>query len=430
VPNFRIHCQCALTNKTPVGAYRGAGRPEATFAIERIMDELAVELKLDPIELRRRNWIGADEFPYQNPGGVTYDIGDYAATTDAALALSGYQDWRAKQAAQLESGAATRLGIGVSTYVEVCGGGIRYDKNAVETASVRLTPEGADVVMGTTAYGTGHATSWAQIVSDVLGVDVSAVRVVQGDTERARHGFDSYGSRSLSVVGSALFEAAQEVRERAIEVASKLLEADRADLEFEKGRFTVRGTDASTSLQEVALASYTDQTLTADGYEPGLGCTRTSDLDISTYPFGAHIAVVEVDPETGVVRLVDYACVDDVGNVVNPLIVDGQVHGGTVQGIAQAMFEEVVYDDVANVLTPSFADYAIPTAADLVTMRTDRRVTAATTNPLGTKGVGETGAIAAPPAVVNAVLDALRPLGVQDIAMPCTPNRVWRAINA
>ncbi len=428
IPHYRFACQCVLTNKTPVSAYRGAGRPEATYAIERLVDELAAEIGVDPVELRRRNWIDADAFPYKTAGGITYDVGDYAATTDGMLELGRYKEQRVRQQQMNVDGATSRLGIGVSTYVEACGGGIKYDDRAVETAGVRLTPEGAEVVIGTTAFGTGHATSWAQIVSDVLGVEVSAVRVVQGDTERSRHGFDSYGSRSVSVVGSALFEAAQEVRRHAIDVAARLLECDPDDVEFDAGRFTVRGTDTSTGLREVAFASYDDRSLATDGFEPGLGCTRTSDLKIVTYPFGAHLAVVEVDVETGAVRLVDYVGVDDVGNVVNPMIVDGQVHGGAVQGIAQAMFEEVGYDDEANIMTPSFVDYAVPSAADLVALRTDRRVTPATTNPLGTKGVGEAGAIAAPPAVLNAVLDALRPLGVVDVPMPCTPHRVWTAI--
>jgi carbon-monoxide dehydrogenase large subunit len=265
-------------------------------------------------------------------------------------------------------------------------------------------------------------------VSDVLGVDPGDVKVVQGDTERARHGFDSYGSRSVSVVGSALFQAAQVVRSRAVEVAARLLECSAHDIEVEAGTFTVRGTSASVSLHQVTMASYDDEALASDGYEPGLGCVRTTNLDIETYPFGTHVAVVEVDTDTGMTRLVDYVGVDDVGNVVNPMIVEGQVHGGAVQGIAQAMFEEVVYDDAANVITPSFAEYAVPSAGDVITMRTERRVTPATTNPLGTKGVGEAGAIAAPAAVMNAVLDAIRPLGVIDLAMPCTPYRVWRSI--
>lgn len=428
IPNYRVHCRCVHTNKTPVGAYRGAGRPEATYAIERIVDELATELGLDPIELRRRNWIGTDEFPYKTSGGMTYDVGDYASTTDAVLELAGYAELRNLQEVTNRTGGAHRIGVGVSTYVEACGGGIRYDKGAVETASVRLTPDGAEAVMGTTAYGTGHATSWAQIVSGVLGLDIGAVRIVQGDTERSPHGFDSYGSRSLSVVGSALYQASVEVRERATAVAGRLLECDPADLDLDHGVFTVRGTSASTTLRDVTVASFTDRTLDGTGLEPGLGCTRTTDLKIMTFPFGAHLAVVEVDIETGHVSLVDYVAVDDVGNVVNAMIVEGQVHGGVVQGIAQALYEEVAYDDQANLVTPSFSEYALPSAGDVITMRTDRRATPATGNPLGTKGVGEAGAIAAPPAVMNAVLDALRPLGVTDVPMPCTPYRVWKAI--
>lgn len=426
IANYRLSCQCVLTNKTPVGAYRGAGRPEATYAIERIVDELAAELDIDPVELRRRNWI--DEFPYQTVSGLTYDVGDYAATTDAALALVDYPGLRSRQEAANIDGATKRIGVGISTYVEACGGGIRYDDKAVETSSVRLTPDGAEVIVGTSAFGTGHVTTWAQIVAEVLGLEISDVKVVQADTERARHGFGSYGSRSLCVVGSAVFQAANEVRDRAVEVAARLLECDPSDLDFEAGDFTVRGTSATKSIREVALASYNQKSLSLDGLEPGLGCTRTSDLNIVTFPFGAHVAVVEVDVETGGVDLVDYVAVDDVGNVVNPLIVDGQVHGGAVQGIAQALFEEAAYDDQANLVTPSFGDYGLPSAADTTSMRTDRRVTPATTNPLGTKGVGEAGAIAAPPAVINAILDAVRPLGVTDVPMPCTPHRLWRAL--
>jgi carbon-monoxide dehydrogenase large subunit len=295
---------------------------------------------------------------------------------------------------------------------------------------VRLTPEGAEAVVGSTSYGTGHVTSWAQIVSSVLGIDPVKVRVLQGDTGRAQHGYDSYGSRSLSSVGSALYQAAVEVHDRAVEVAARLLECDPDDVETESDVFTVRGTNAFTTLRDVTLASYDDRSLRGDGFEPGLGCTRTTEVDGATFPFGAHLAVVEVDTETGLVTLVDYVAVDDVGNVVNPMIVQGQVQGGAVQGIAQALFEEVAYDDEANPMTPSFTEFAMPSAADVISMRTDRRVTPATSNPLGTKGVGEAGAIAAPPAVVNAVLDALRSLGVTDLPMPCTPHRVWQAIQA
>lgn len=428
IPHYRIRCRCVLTNKTPVGAYRGAGRPEATYAIERVVDDLAAALGLDPLEVRRRNWIGAEEFPYRTSGGLTYDVGDYAATADAASELVGYEQLRSLQRATHAAGGSRRLGVGVSTYVEVCGGGIRSDRGEVETATVRLTQDGAEAVMGTSAFGTGHATTWAQIVSGVLGVDVAAVRVVHGDTETAPHGFDSYGSRSLSVVGSALYQAAVEVRGRALRVAARTLECDPADLEFADGVFTVRGTQASTTIRDVALASFDDRSLRDEGLEPGLVCSRVTDLSIKTFPFGAHIAVVEIDVDTGKVALVDYVAVDDVGNVVNPLIVEGQVHGGVAQGVAQAMFEEVEYDEQGNLITPSFSEYAVPTAADLVAVRAARRSTPATSNPLGTKGVGEAGAIAAPPAVMNAVVDALRPLGVDDVPMPCTPHRVWQAL--
>lgn len=431
IPKFSFRCRCVLTNKTPVGAYRGAGRPEATYAIERIVDELAAELDLDPIELRRRNWIQPDQFPYRTAGGMTYDVGDYAATTDAMLELSDYADLRRRQSKLNDEDSTKRLGLGVSTYVEVCGAGAaKYDDDHVETSSVRLTPHGAEAIVGSTAFGTGHVTSWKQIVGGVLGLDVDAVTVVQGDTLRAPHGFDSYGSRSVGVVGAALHDAALAVRERASDLAARLLECDPTDLEVDAGVFTVRGTSASMTLRDVTLASYDDVDLVREGYEPGLGCTRTTDVEAPTFPAGAHLAVVEVDTETGFVDLLDYVAVDDVGNVVNPMIVEGQVHGGVVQGIAQALFEEASYDDEANVLTPSFTEYAIPSAADLIAMRTDRRTTPATHNSLGTKGVGEAGAIAAPPAVVNAVLDALRPLGVVDIPMPCTPHRVWRAIHS
>lgn len=431
IPNFRLRCQCALTNKTPVGAYRGAGRPEATYAIERIVDELAAKLRIDPVELRRQNWIQPEQFPYQTSAGMTYDVGDYAATTDAMLKLSDYAGLRQRQADANSGGSTKRLGIGVSTYVEVCGGGaIKVNDDHMETSSVRLTPDGAEVVVGSTAFGTGHVTSWAQIVSDVLELDIHSVKVVQGDTERARHGFDSYGSRSLSVVGSAVYEAAVDVRAKAVEVAARMLECDPGDVEFAAGACTVRGTTTSISVREVVRASYDDRGLALAGYEPGLGCTRATNVEDATFPFGAHLAVLEVDTDTGEVEMLDYVAVDDVGNVVNPLIVEGQVQGGIVQGIAQVLFEEAAYDEHANPMTPSFTEYAIPTAADVISMRTDRRVTPATGNPLGTKGVGEAGTIAAPPAVMNALLDALRPLGVVDVPMPATPYRVWRAITS
>ncbi|MGZ4444153.1 MAG: xanthine dehydrogenase family protein molybdopterin-binding subunit [Nocardioidaceae bacterium] len=429
VPAYRARLQHVFTNKVPVGAYRGAGRPEATFALERIMDELAAELGVDPVDVRRRNWVPAADFPYVSAGGNTYDVGDFDATTDRAVEMLGLDGLRARQAAQNTDGAVRRLGIGVATYIEACGGGgIVYDKDAAETSEVRLTPAGgAEVVVGTTSYGMGHLTAWAQIVSEVLDIDVAKITVVQGDTARARHGYDSYGSRSLSVAGSAIHRAAVQVRENALRLAAHLLEAAPEDVGFADGVFSVRGTDVRCTLAEVAHASYAQGSTPGDA---GLGCVMNTDLSYATFPFGAHLAVVEVDVETGAVDVVRYVAVDDVGNVVNPMIVDGQLHGGVAQGIGQALYEEVVYDDVANVVTPTIADYGMPSALDVPSYETDRCVTPTTVNPLGAKGAGECGAIAAPPAVINAVVDALRPLGVDNLPMPATPTRVWQAIRA
>jgi aerobic carbon-monoxide dehydrogenase large subunit len=427
IRHLRVRLQHLFTNKVPVGAYRGAGRPEAAFAIERIMDELAAELGVDPVELRRRNW--ATAFPYESSGGNTYDVGDFAATTNRAVEMADLVDVRRRQAEQNTPGAGRRLGVGIATYIEACGGGgIVYSATSAETAEVRLTPSGgAEVVVGTSNYGMGHLTAWAQIVSDVLGVTIDQVNVVQGDTARAPHGYDSYGSRSLSVAGSAIHRAATKVRDNAVELAAHMLEADAGDIVFESGVFSVAGTEVRCTLSEVARASYSQDDNPADA---GLGCVLNTDLSYVTFPFGAHIAVVEVDVETGAVDVVRYIAVDDVGNVVNPMIVDGQLHGGAVQGIAQALYEEVAYDEVANMITPSIADYGMPSALDVPAIETDRCVTPTAVNALGAKGAGECGAIAGPPAVINAVIDALRPLGVDNLPMPATPVRVWEAIQA
>jgi carbon-monoxide dehydrogenase large subunit len=390
------------------------------------MDELAAELGLDPLELRRRNWVPADRFPYPSVGGNTFDVGDFAATADRAARLADLPATRIRQQAQNVAGAIRRLGIGVATYVEVCGGGISWGPGAAETAEVRLTPTGgAEAVVGSSSYGMGHLTAWAQLVSQVLGIPVDQVAVVEGDTARAPHGRDSYGSRSLPVVGSAVHRAAEQVLASARQVAAGLLEADSADLIFEDGSFAIAGTTVRCSIAEVARASYADQTVPG---RAGLGCTRGTDPDIVTYPFGAHIAVVEVDVETGAVEVIRYVAVDDVGTVVNPMIVEGQLHGGIAQGIAQALYEEVAYDEQAGLVTPTLADYGMPTARELPFFETDRCATPSTANPLGAKGVGECGAIAAPPAVMNAVIDALRPLGVDNLPMPATPARVWEAL--
>jgi carbon-monoxide dehydrogenase large subunit len=431
IENFRLRSRGVLTNKAPVGAYRGAGRPEATFAIERILDELAAELETDPVELRRRNWITADTFPYLTAGGNTFDVGDFEATLERACELVNLPAVQAQRAERQKQAASKRIGIGFSTYIEGCGGGgIVYSETSAETAEVRLTVAGgAEVVTGTTSYGMGHATTWAQIINSVLGIPVASINVVQGDTQRAPNGYDSYGSRSLSVGGSAILRAAEAVRDRAIDAAAQLLEAEPEDISFQDGVLGVRGTSITMTIQEIALASYRDPALTKNGVDPGLGCIQSTDLSYQTYPFGAHIAVVEVDTETGEARVINYVAVDDVGHVVNPQIVEGQVHGGIAQGIAQALYEEAAYDASGNFVIGTLSDYGMPSAADLPSLVTDRCVTPTTANPLGAKGVGETGAIAAPPAVINAVIDALRPLGVQNLPMPATPARIWEAIN-
>jgi carbon-monoxide dehydrogenase large subunit len=410
------------TNRTPIGAYRGAGRPEATYAVERVVDEVAAELGLDPLELRRRNWI--EQFPYDTVGDETYDVGDYGAATDRAVELVSYAALRAEQDRRRADRDPVQLGVGLSTYTEVCGGGTPGSTEARETAAVRLLPQGgAEVVVGSSPFGTGHATSWGQLVAGVLALPLEQVSVVHGDTMRAPQGFGSYGSRSLIVVGTAVHEAAIRTRDKAWALAAEMLEAAVDDLEQADGGFAVRGTpSARVALADVALHSYDT------GDEPGLSSACRTDLDIVTYPHGTHVAAVEVDTETGQVRVRDYVAVDDVGTVVNPVIVQGQVHGGVAQGIAEALYEEVVYDEDGNLVTPSLAELAMPAAPDLPGFRTDRTVTPSTATPLGTKGVGEAGAIAAPAAVVNAVLDAVRHLGVRDLDMPCGPERVWRAL--
>ena len=422
---FALRATGVYTNRTPVGAYRGAGRPEATFAIERILDELAAELEVDPIELRRRNWI--TEFPHTTASGLTYDVGDYGAATDRALELFDYAGLRAEQQRRRAAGAVVQLGIGVSTYVEVCGGGIKYSDDAQETASVRLLPTGgAEVIVGTSPFGTGHATSWSQLVADVLGVPFADVRVIHGDTASAPHGFGSYGSRSLVVGGAAVHAAAVRTRRKATELAAEMLEASAGDLELVDGVFGVKGTPSATvSLAAVALQSYQ----AGDGVEPGLGSVCGSNLDTETFPAGTHLAAVEVDTETGFVRVLRFVAVDDVGNVVNPLIVDGQIHGGVAQGIGEALFEEMAYDEDGNLVTSSFSELTIPAASDLPSFVTDRTCTPSPATPLGSKGVGEAGAIGSLPAIVNAVHDAVRHLGVRDLDVPCTPERVWRALH-
>ncbi|GAA1810966.1 xanthine dehydrogenase family protein molybdopterin-binding subunit [Actinomadura chokoriensis] len=429
-------CTGVFTTKMPTDAYRGAGRPEATYAIERLMDELAAEVGVDPIEVRRRNWIKHEEFPYETIAGLTYDSGNYEAATDKALELFEYDKLRAEQADRRERQDPVQLGIGVSTFTEMCGlapsrvlGSLSYGAGGWEHAAVRVLASGkVEVVTGSSAHGQGHETAWAQITADRLGVPFEDVKVLHGDTAISHKGMDTYGSRSLAVGGVALFSACEKVVDKARKVAAHLLEASEQDLEFTAGRFSVRGVQQEgKTLQEVALAAFAAHDL-PDGIEPSLDSDATFDPENFSFPHGTHLCAMEVDTETGMVKIRKYVAVDDVGKVVNPLIVEGQVHGGLAQGIAQALYEEAVYDAEGNLTTTTMADYLIPSAADLPVFTVDRTETPATTNPLGVKGVGEAGTIASTPAVVNSIVDALRPHGVHDVQMPCTPERVWRAL--
>lgn len=434
-PAYQFNCTNVFTNKTWTDAYRGAGRPEATFAIERLMDELAIEVGVDPLAIREANWTTHEEFPFTSVCGLEYDSGNYEAATARATELFDYAGLRAEQERRRASGDSVQLGIGISTFTEMCGlapsrvlGSLAYGAGGWEHASVRMLPTGkVEVVTGSSAHGQGHETAWSQIVADRLGVAFEDVEVLHGDTQISPKGLDTYGSRSLVVGGQAVINAANKVIEKARTIAAHLLEAAVDDLDFTDGRFTVKGTDQGLGIGEIALATFAAHNL-PDGVEPSLDSDATFDPVNFSFPHGTHLCAAEVDTETGQVRLRKYVAVDDVGNIVNPLIVEGQVHGGLVQGIAQALWEEAVYDDQGTLVTGSFVDYTIPSSADTISFTTDNTVSASTTNDLGAKGVGEAGCIASTPAVVNAVVDAVRHLGVSDIRMPCTPERVWQAI--
>jgi len=436
-PSYRFTCTNVFTNKTWTDAYRGAGRPEATYAIERMMDELAAELDMDPLELREKNWIKHEEFPFTTVAGLEYDSGNYEAATAKAKEMFGYDDLRREQAERRERNDAVQLGIGISTYTEMCGlapsrvlGALSYGAGGWEHASVRMLASGkVEVITGSSAHGQGHETAWSQIVADRLGVPFEDIEVLHGDTHVAHKGMDTYGSRSLTIGGIAALRAADKVVEKAKTVAAHMLEANRDDLEFEGGKFTVKGTDKSVTIGDVALHTFAAHDL-PDEYEPSLDSEATVDPENFSFPHGTHLCAVEVDTETGEAKIRSYVCVDDVGSVVNPLIVEGQVHGGVAQGIAQALYEEAIHDESGTLVTGSLVDYLVPSAADLPTFGSDRTETPATSNPLGVKGVGEAGTIASTPAVVNAIVDALRPMGINDVPMPCSPHRIWQAIQS
>ncbi|WP_329050500.1 xanthine dehydrogenase family protein molybdopterin-binding subunit [Amycolatopsis sp. NBC_01488] len=434
-PAYHFACTNVFTTTTLTDAYRGAGRPEATFAVERIMDELAVELGMDPLELREKNWIKHEEFPFTTVCGLTYDSGNYEAATEKAKQLFDYDGLRAEQEKRRAAKDKVQLGIGISTFTEMCGlapsrvlGSLDYGAGGWEYASIRMLPTGkVEVTTGSSAHGQGHETAWSQIVADQLGVAFEDVEILHGDTQSSHKGLDTYGSRSLVVGGIAVIKAAEKVVAKAKPIAAHLLECSEDDLEFAGGKFTVKGTDTSTTMGDVALATFFAHNL-PDGIEPSLDSDATFDPENFSFPHGTHLCAAEVDTETGRIKLRSYVCVDDVGVAVNPLIVEGQVHGGLAQGIAQALFEGTEHDDSGTLTTGTFADYLLPSAADLPSFTTDRTETPSTTNPLGAKGVGEAGTIASTPAVVNAVIDAVRPFGVNDIEMPLTPMRVWHAI--
>ena len=438
VPLYSFTCTGVFTNLTPTDAYRGAGRPEATYAIERAMDALAEAVGVGPDEIRSRNFIPADKFPYDTAAGLTFDSGDYQPALDRAKELIDWDGRRAEQAARRSEGSTVHLGLGISSYVEMCGlapsrvlASLNYSAGGWESATVRILPTcKVQVVTGTTPHGQGHETCWSMIVADRLGVDPDDVEVLHSDTAIAPLGMDTYGSRSLAVGGTALWMATEKVVEKATGIAAHMLEANPEDLEFSDGVFSVKGSPGSeVPLAGVAFGAFTAHDL-PDGVEPNLEAQVSYDPVNFTFPFGSHIAVVEVDEATGEVRLVDYASVDDCGNQINPLIVEGQIHGGIVQGIGQALWEEAVYDEEGQLRSASLADYLVPSAAECIDMKLDSTVTPTPFNPMGVKGVGEAGTIASTPAVINAVVDALRPLGVTDVVMPASPMNVRRAIEA
>ncbi len=434
--NFSIEIKGVFTNLVPTDAYRGAGRPEACFAIERAMDSLARELDMDPVEIRRRNFFEPFDEPTANVGGLQFDSFNLQGALDRALELADYDALRQEQQRRRESGDPVQLGIGLSTYTEICGlgpsqalAGLGIGGGGWEVANVRMLVTGkVEVATGTSPHGQGHETSWSQIAADVLGVTPGDVEVIHGDTDAVPFGRDTYGSRSLAVGGIAVYHAANKVVEKGKKIAAHMLEASEDDIEFEGGKFSVAGSpDQSVTIQDVSGAAYLGADL-PEGMEPTLNETTTFDPPNFTFPFGAHICVSEVDTETGGVTLRDYFAVDDCGPVINPTIVDGQLHGGLAQGIAQALYEGVIYDEDGNLMTASMVNYMIPGAPELPNFTLDRTVTPSPSNPLGVKGVGEAGTIGAPPAVINSVVDALSPMGIRHIDMPASPMRVWKAI--
>jgi carbon-monoxide dehydrogenase large subunit len=435
IPAVQTDIVGVFTNKCPTDAIRGAGRPEATHMVEVTIDQLAHELGISPVEIRRRNFIPKEDFPAEVATGVVYDSGDYQLTLGRLLEHVDLDAVEAEKARLREQGILR--GIGFSTYTEICGlapsrvtgpGGVGVQAGGWESAMVRVHNTGAvTVYTGSSGHGQGHETAFAQIAADRLGVDPATVEVIHGDTGTGPEGRNTYGSRSLAVGGEAIARTATKIADKARRIVAHQLEAAPEDIELADGKFSVRGSpDKGMTLAEVAGAAYLN--LIPDGMEPGLEETTFYDPENFVFPFGAHACIVDIDAETGKVDVVRYVAVDDCGKAINPLLIDGQVHGGIAHAIGQALYEHVEYDEDGQLVTGTFVDYALPTAAELPSFETDRTVTPSPVNSLGAKGVGEAGTIAASAAVTNAVIDALRPVGIDYINMPLTPMRVWEAI--
>ena len=436
IPNVYCKVIAPFTNTTPVDAYRGAGRPEATYAVERAVDLFAAKINMDPAEVRRINLIPPFEDGYEVATGVSYDSGNYIASFERAMEMVGYDDFRKEQSEAREKGKY--LGIGLSAYVEICGaapsavaGTLGARAGLWESANVRIHMTGkVSVFTGSSAHGQGHETAFAQIVSQELGIPVEDIDVIHGDTSQIQMGTGSFGSRSAAVGGAAIHMSTTKIREKAKKLAAHILEASEQDIEFEDGKLFVKGSPSEfKTIQDIALSSYYYTDDIPEDMEPGLEAMSFFDPKNFTWPGGTHIAVVEIDPETGEVTLLRYIAVDDVGNVINPMIVDGMVHGGAAQGIGQALQEEAIYDENGQLLTGSLMDYAVPRAEDVPMYELDRTVTPTNVNPMGVKGAGETATIAGSPAVINAVVDALSPFGVTHIDMPAKAEKVWKLMS-
>jgi carbon-monoxide dehydrogenase large subunit len=435
-PVIYAEVKAVFTNTVPVDAYRGAGRPEATFLIERIVDLAADELGVDPAELRRKNFIPTDAYPYQTPVALQYDSGDYFSTLDLATKAADYAGFEARRADAAKRGKLR--GIGIATYIEACGiapsavvGSLGARAGLFEAAAVRVHPTGSVTILtGSHSHGQGHETTFAQLVADGLGIPMESIEIVHGDTNKIPYGMGTYGSRSLAVGGTAIIKAMDKIIAKGKKIAAHLLEAAEADIEFKDGQFSVAGTDRAKSFGEIALTAYVPHNFPHEELEPGLDETAFYDPKNFTFPSGAYVAEVEIDPDTGVLEICGFTASDDFGRIINPMIVSGQVHGGLAQGIGQALLEGCVYDKASGqLLTASFMDYAMPRADNLPSFSLSTHATLCTHNPLGVKGCGEAGAIGAPAAISNAIVDALKGHGVRHVEMPATPEKIWRAIH-